>query len=645
MSFKRLLLHFAAGTALLTLAACGGGSGGGGSGAGDTDPPPAAPGASTEQERFDARIAQNDARRAKEAAITAVGDAVEAAETAADEAAKHAMYASGSATRAGDARTDSGSASTASMAASAQSTAAMTAMDNANQAQTALGDAIAAYDAVVADQDINTKDGANAIKGAAMTLETATNTAKAAAEGAQTAAETARDMAMSYASKADMSADTPVLYFFKQANAYDIEDPIDDVIETPANEAMTVDQQRKPEVASIGAVMATAAGATGGNQRDDAATSVLWPSDDPATTTTDEDEEFPVITVTGLSVSITSDLDGTPAENGNAAVPANAKRITGVDGFMHGYDMMMDQVRVIAFTDREKQVRAATAVMAANIQNVAVDMPEKIVSLGESTDGGKTYPGTFSAGDNGNVMGTFTCSETCTLIYTGTGDDVDVASAMGVTFSGRRAAKAAVTLDENMDYLLFGLWLDEDDQGVDSFGAFGGGGDAFATAGRTELTGTASYSGEAVGARHKTGKGISWFEGDASLTAKFGSDTDLGTIGGSISNISVAGGDALADPIHLVQTDLTDNSNVFSGTSTMGLSPDAYVGTWSGGFFNDPVAPADGEDALTGDAMHPRAVAGTFGVTRDTMMGEGDDETTITESFVGAFGATNDDDE
>ena len=211
----------------------------------------------------------------------------------------------------------------------------------------------------------------------------------------------------------------------------------------------------------------------------------------------------------------------------------------------------------------------------------------------------------------------------------------------GYTFTGTRTAKAAVEEDMNMDYLLFGLWLNEAGDGADSFGAFGGGGQEFTSGNVNPLTGTATYNGSAVGAHHKTGDAVNWFEGDASLTANFGDASDAGTIKGAISNISVNGAAAMSQEINLVSS--TISGNTFSGAAVMGAqtgpgqATHAFGGTWSGGFFNNPAADAEGDDA------HPGSVSGTFGVTRTDDMGTTtgaaamDDD--VTESFVGAFGA------
>ena len=611
--------------------------------------------ASSGQEQFDARIARDNARVAKEAAVTAVANAVTAATTAAGNAAIDAGNASDETDRAVDARTDADDALTASTKAGEQETAANTAKGNADAAQTALDAAIAAFHAAQDDQDILTRDGAAAIMAAANTLKTAAEMATTAANKAMMDANTAAGMAMSYADMAMTSADTHVLGLFMRANAYDIDTPIlDDSGSADMDESMTVAQQRATEVASIGAVMATAADATEGNQRGtiDAPTAA-WPGLLDAASTPDEDESalnFLTITAGGT----TSDTVGTPDDpdtDDDETVAPDDFIISGVDGFMHGFDMANEELRVIAFTDREQSVVEQDAVNFARYIDYGEGEGETIATtevsgLGESPDGGVSYPGTLTQMESGAVMGTFTCTaDNCSIALNNAGTGVTAIS--GYTFTGTRAAKAAVEADMNMDYLLFGLWLNEAQDGADSFGAFGGGGDAFETNDVNGLTGTASYSGEAVGAHHKTGEGVSWFTGAANLSANFGDGNDAGTIEGTISDISVAGRPALLTPINLARSTIQSDQNTFSGAAVMGGQTrpgedvHSYNGTWSGGFFNNPVAP-DGE-TLTGDDLHPLSVAGTFGVTRfddmGTTTGENFTADDVTESFVGAFGA------
>ena len=216
-----------------------------------------------------------------------------------------------------------------------------------------------------------------------------------------------------------------------------------------------------------------------------------------------------------------------------------------------------------------------------------------------------------------------------------------VTTATGYTFSGSREGVTAVEADAKADYLLFGVWLDEvaadadnETAGADTFGAIATGGQPF-TAGLVEaLEGTATYRGSAVGAHHKTGSGVSFFDGDANLTADFDNATTAGTIEGTIDNISVGGGDPMEEPIHLVKTDLATDDSTFGGRAVMGQQEGpgqekhTFNGTWSGAFFGI------GEEMTD----HPGSVAGTFGVSVDTT-GTGDDAVTETESYVGAFGA------
>ena len=75
----------------------------------------------------------------------------------------------------------------------------------------------------------------------------------------------------------------------------------------------------------------------------------------------------------------------------------------------------------------------------------------QIASLGESSDGGTSFPGTFDHDTNPEtpaIEGTFKCTgDPCSLVYTGSGDDVVVTTATGYTFSGRREGVTAVEAD------------------------------------------------------------------------------------------------------------------------------------------------------------------------------------------------------
>ena len=555
-------------------------------------------------------------------------------------AADEADDARDSADRAGRARTDSTKAGEqADMAEAADADAqaalarALTAKSDADDARQVAMDAATSADAKAALADLKTAN-------AALTAEHTGD------DGAGMAYMAARDAA----AMAEVFANTHVLGLFMQANAYDIVTPIQDNSGTAeVNEAMTVAQQQTAEVANIGAAMALAADATTGNQRAElGTTTAAWPGllDDPDTADRDESaDNMLTITVGGTQSDTVGDPDANPV------VMANASKIAGVDGFMHGFDMANEELRVIAFTDRQQSVVAQPGVNFARYRAYGSGEGETITTtevsgLGESSDGGVSYPGTLTKGvDVGAVMGTFRCTEdNCSIALNDAGTGVTAIS--GYTFTGTRAAKVAVVANANDDYLLFGIWLNEDRNETpdDTFGSFAGGGQEFTSGNVNPLTGTASYSGEAVGAHHKTGEGVNWFTGDSSLTANFMGAAEAGTIEGSISNISVDGGDAMSNPINLARSTITGNT--FNGSAVMGAQTrpgeevHSYNGTWSGGFFNNPV----GED-LEGDDLHPGSVAGTFGVTRFDDMGTttGDNPTDddVTESFVGAFGAHN----
>ena len=127
------------------------------------------------------------------------------------------------------------------------------------------------------------------------------------------------------------------------------------------------------------------------------------------------------------------------------------------------------------------------------------------------------------------------------------------------------------------NYLIFGIRLDEAQDGTDSFGAFASGGEPFTADNvANALESTVRYSGLAAGVHHKTDDGVSWFEGDANLSAKSGDDSTPGTIGGTIDNIPVAGGGPMGDSVHLVEAGLVDTANTFNGAAAMGRQQGAW---------------------------------------------------------------------
>ena len=372
-------------------------------------------------------------------------------------------------------------------------------------------------------------------------------------------------------------------------------------------------------------------------------------------------DEFVSVT---MNQAVDANDDGDFEDVGDTA--SNAKSISGLTDFMHGFDITDDDRHVLVFTDQVQAtpaVTAVTAITASEHTNLTVDLNDhSITDLGSksgTTHSGVTFYETGTVNDDTDpdlaFMGTLTCPDgvTCNIQ---TDADGAVTAITGYQFSGSREVRAEVeAADEmpNMDYLAFGVWLMEDDPETDGdqteFAAFAGGGQA--VAGGTysaALFGTASYSGKAAGV-YTAGSSVDWFEGNASLTANFGetpdegeTDTAAGTISGSITSI-VAGGVSMSDHIRLSSAGITDGA--FSGNARMGMGVDEdnddlleypYNGSWSGNFYGPATDDDATEDVTEGPAnTAPAAVAGTFGVTGT--MGEGD--AAVTSTYVGAFGA------
>ena len=364
--------------------------------------------------------------------------------------------------------------------------------------------------------------------------------------------------------------------------------------------------------------------------------------------------------------------DGDTTDDGEPRIINTAKEIDGleIDGVVvfQGYDIWEDDgtavtnagdlhtgdgARVIAFTNKTQDdppVEAANAVVAVSFDNAELPSGAVVDDLG--TKVGNSYTGVKLDHDGADttpvIEGTLICHMPAECSVTQSGDTITVT---GYRFTGSTEAKDAVTAmtaeqqaAANNDYLVFGLWLDESNDGAtDTFGAFAVGGAGYAVNVQNAVTDTATYTGLAVGAHHKTGEGVNWFHGDASLTADFGTDALPGTVSGEISNIQVNGGEAMSTPINLGQAALSDGSAVFNGAAFMGAatapgaSTHEFDGTWSGSFYGGT---ADDTDTTENESItFPMAAAGTFGVTKSVTTGTGDDAMTTVESYVGAFGA------
>ena len=590
----------------------------------------------------------NDAREAAGKAVAAAKTAMDnaamaatAAETARDNAKMQLDMAKAARTDVTAAETQYGKAMTAATTARTAANAAKDAYDAAKAAHEGIKDVI---DGGMAAAAKTAQETAEAEQGKAETAEATAVKQKMAAETALGAATTA--------------AGKPTLRLFMAANGTHVED----------NETTTTVNEHTAHVASVGTAIAGAANATEGNQAgNNTAASATWPGDtvDNPTTTADEFSEGTLtisVNPDGAGVipfelrpsRAAADLnnDGDMTDDGETRIINTAMKIADL-GVFQGYDLTEDDgtdatgtnlhsgdgARAIVFTNKKQgndSVLAVTGGAARSVKGQAVDAAQ----LSNVKSSGLTITGvTWTPTGEPPLTGTLTCGDSCNIVL---GEDGAVTSISGYTFTGSRAAVTAVTAadaTEDNNYLMFGLWLDETDNGAtDTFGSFAFGGTNYAVNVADEVTGDASYSGKAAGAHHKTGEGVNWFDGDASLTAKFGTASAAGTISGSISNIRV-GGTAVSDPIYLGQADLTTGSATFNGAAFMGAatapgaSTHALDGTWSGSFFG---ATEDDDDTDVNEShVPPLAAAGTFGVTKST--GTGDDM--VVESYVGAFGA------
>ena len=167
------------------------------------------------------------------------------------------------------------------------------------------------------------------------------------------------------------------------------------------------------------------------------------------------------------------------------------------------------------------------------------------------------------------------------------------------------------------DWLATGIWwsYNADRAPYSSFGVFADGGDVYNRA--AQLAGTATYTGAAHGLFSHWDTDNSTnnvpFRGSARLTADFADAANSGSVSGRIYGMTSGGQSFPGLPaITLRSAGLeTDRVNlgVFAGHAGLTWAGRTYSGKWGGQFFGDPGA------AAAGAAAHPRAAAGTFGVT------------------------------
>jgi len=172
------------------------------------------------------------------------------------------------------------------------------------------------------------------------------------------------------------------------------------------------------------------------------------------------------------------------------------------------------------------------------------------------------------------------------------------------------------------DYLAGGVWLFVPDNATSAddvvFGAFGDGSDPFRQSNLMALQGTARYVGLATGVYidRSEDEGGYW-DGNVTLTADFGGRSDLGSIGGSVTGISLEG-ERASGSVGLGRANIcSSNSGFFEGQLNGNVNGVGLTGRWGGQFFGN--SEPDGK---------PGSVGGTAG-------GRSDDRSV---SFVGVFG-------
>ena len=591
-----------------------------------------------------------------------IADAQEAAKMAAEEAMDHYQSALGKAT---DARTQANMArAAANMAKYARANYA-DANKYAMMAEAAATKAVTARNAAKA-----ASDAAQAAYMAAMgaTTSEAAEMQQAEAEkqnGIATDNHTGTDGAgMNYmaakdaAGKATEAAGEHVLGLLLAANAADV---MDDAT-TP-----DTDEQAVAVMAVATAVGVAVAEADQGS--DGTTATATWPGtlDDPETDDADE-SAMNVLSIavtpeggTALMFRTEAVVDDPDTENTDESAPKTATKLyPGLGDFMHGYSISDGNTHAIVFTDQVQGTPAVTEVMAIAEEYLVRDAVagSAVTDLGTRSGTGYrgvTYYNGITTVDDDTDMdlaftGTLTCPDTAACTAS-TAEDGTI-TVTNYVFTGSREGRAAVAeaaaVTEMPNYLAFGVWLQEaENANVPDVGVFADGGSTAEV--DVVVTGSARYMGDAAGL-YTQGSSVDYFQGDATLTAEFGEepemgdDTALGTITGKINNI-MAGGMATGDVIHLNDDDdAGDNieaAGTFSGDARMGTATtvDAVTtythnGSWSGQFYNGTADDADTTDVDESEVA-PGSVAGTFGVTGT--VGEGD--AAVTTSYVGAFGA------
>ena len=542
-----------------------------------------------------------------------------------------------------NARTDYANAKKASDDAADENTKAKNAKKAADEARQTLTEAVTTYEAAIKDQDIETADGAKAIKNAADALRAAAMKAEKDAEQAQKDAEAARDDAKDDAKDAKTAAATHILDLLKMANAVEVED----VKTTDDNETQ---EHADEAAAAVAAAVKDTTNTNGGG----AVSGISWAADTPDNPNTTANEF-----VAGAFAFTITPQDGSAIAADFEGDDANTKKIDGLPGFDNAYELSTRNATTgigtsaWLFSDIEQTVAAVSAVTLkedVHFSNKPAVASRIVLASGATSLTGATYDHDGDPDTNG-LTATLTCGSTQQTDCSYDIRDGKLTSLVGyvvtvnVTAASNFelvAAKDAVT---DTDFSSFGVWMSKAADGADdgdlpdyTAGAFASGAADYDLA--QALTGKASYSGPAVGVKSMGGS-TSYVDGTATLNADFGVEADANAtppvtnIWGKISgNVNIGGVN-----IFLGEDVLTGepDGDALGGNTRAGGTVDQddgtvtymYTGKWGGSFHGPSTVGGTGSDA--NDPVMPASVVGTFGVSG----GKGDNMMSI----LGAFGA------
>ena len=241
----------------------------------------------------------------------------------------------------------------------------------------------------------------------------------------------------------------------------------------------------------------------------------------------------------------------------------------------------------------------------------------RAVTVGDIADGvptllsqGRRYSGTL----NGQY-GEFVCYVRCSATINFFSDRVEMTDG-NLLF-------IPITRTPSADHLTYGSWLQASNDAANvtqyAFGSFADGNDPFEQGRLAPLTGTATYRGDARGVYFDSedAEDSYFFDALVTLTANFGSGSELGTIGGRVHDFVTLGefddyrrssstGRTAVDgnpTLTLGSADIgSSNSGFFEGETSGTYDGSAFSGRWGGRFYGN----GDG-------SFSPGSVAGTFG--------------------------------